>query len=141
MADKKKTSAIASPPTTMNPLERDQVLDATHVPSRGPLYAIAPYPKRINFASQQTRAFNLVWALTASHRVEVGHQVAVIGAGLAGLTAAAALRRKSIDVTVFEAQNEALKLQRYTTSRYVHPTLNYWPSVELTPTADFPCLF
>jgi hypothetical protein len=130
-------------PTLISPSNtlRDQVLDAMHVPSLGQLYAIAPFPKRINFASQQTRAFNLVWALIESGRIDTESSVAVIGAGLAGLTAASALMRRGIGVKIFEASDQILKIQRYTTSRFVHPSLNYWPLVSLDPTANFPCLY
>lgn len=50
-----------------------------------------------------------------------GHQVAVIGAGPAGLTAAFYLRRKGHRVTVFEARQKAGGMMRYGIPRYRLP--------------------
>lgn len=112
-----------------------------HVPSLGGVYVIGPFPKRVNFASQQMRAFNLAWALTDGNGpVKADSKVAVIGAGLAGLTFAAALHRKGIEVQVFEQSKHLMPLQRNTTSRYVNPTLNYWPQVPLSPSTNLPFL-
>lgn len=118
-----------------------QVLEAMHVGSRAGVYVIGPFPTRVNFASQQMRAFNLVWALTDNDGpVNSDAKVAVIGAGLAGLTAAAALHRRGVEAHVFEQRGDLMPLQRGTTSRYVNPTLNYWPQVEFGPATSFPFL-
>jgi threonine dehydrogenase-like Zn-dependent dehydrogenase len=45
----------------------------------------------VNFAAQQNRALNLIWALAKDGRLQPDDRVAVIGAGLTGLTAAAGL--------------------------------------------------
>jgi hypothetical protein len=118
-----------------------QVLAAMTVPSKSGVYVIGPFPKRVNFASQQVRAFNLAWALTeGGGPVATGSKVAVIGAGLAGLTVAAALHRRGVEVDVFEKLNALMPMQRNTLSRYVNPTLNYWPTVDYNPATNFPFL-
>src|SRR5262249_53874508 len=98
-----------------------------------------PFASRLNFAAQQTRALNLVWALQEADRLE-GKSIAVIGAGFAGLTAAAGLIRLNRLVDVYERAAELFPLQRRTATRFVHPTINYWPEVDLNPSADMPVL-
>jgi putative NAD(P)-binding protein len=66
-------------------------------------------------------------------------RVAVIGAGAAGLAAAAALRSHGCTVDIFEAKERPLELQRETSHRYLHPTINFWPmDAEYSWSANIP---
>ncbi len=90
-------------------------------------YQIGSFARRITLFSQQVRAFNLAWALLASGTVTNKDSVAVIGAGLAGLTVATALAIKGIQVILYERAAEVLHLQRGNRIRYLHPTIIDWP--------------
>lgn len=102
------------------------------------VYFLGPYARRVSFASQQNRALNLVWALHAQEVITLGDKVAVIGAGLSGVTAAAALDDLGFDVYLYEQAKEALHRQRSSSHRYIHPTVNLWPEEPLNPTTTFP---
>src|SRR3954471_15203875 len=70
----------------------DQVIDAAYLHSCPNCFFIGPFAKRVSFASQQYRAIDLVEALQRRGKLTSDSSVAVVGAGLAGLTATAALR-------------------------------------------------
>jgi len=110
------------------------------VPGQPNIYYIGPFAKRVSFTSQQSRALNLIWALADSDRLKRGDSVAVVGAGLAGLMTCAALVALGIDVSLYEKHGEELTLQKYSSHRFVHPTINWWPETEvpLNPGTKFP---
>lgn len=94
----------------------------------GNVYFIGAFSPPITFLSQQIRAFNFIWALEG-----VGYQfenasIAVIGAGLTGLTMAAALRSVGADVSILERTTDHMPLQQGNQSRFVLPHLYEWPS-------------
>lgn len=93
---------------------------------------------RISFASQQTRALNLIWALGKQGLLNSDKLVAVVGGGVSGITAATAVRGFGCSVRVFEEGGSELYRQRWTTHRHVHPTVNWWPKAELLPTTALP---
>lgn len=88
---------------------------------------------------------NLVWALIESGALRVGRpaspaeatrhnfggdnasEVAVVGAGLAGLTAAAGLARHGCRVDIYDESRDIMHLQRGNGSRYLHPNIYNWP--------------
>lgn len=113
-------------------------LRASSVPGKGGLYFVGPYGRRVSFASQQRRAFNTVWALEQAGELRPGKRVAVIGAGLAGLTIASGLLARRCIVWLYEARPRILEGQRTTSHRYIHPTVNFWPEVEIEDTTEFP---
>lgn len=102
------------------------------------VYFLGPYARRVSFASQQNRALNLIWALRANGTIKLGNKIAVIGAGLSGVTATAALDGLGFDVYLYEEADEALHRQRASSHRYIHPTVNFWPEESLSPTTTFP---
>lgn len=105
------------------------------------IYSIGPYGSRINFSSQQSRAYNLAWALHKTNTIEKDFQIAVVGAGLAGATCAITLASLGYSVNIFETLNEPIAGDMRTAShRVVHPTLNRWPFSPLSPVTDFPDL-
>ena len=119
-----------------------QLIASMRVDSLPNIYFVGPYTKRINFASQQTRALNLIWALSSTGKLPSNAKVAVIGAGLAGITAAAALKRLGHSVTIYEARKKGgFPIQKNSAIRYTHPTLNFWPEVDLDPGANFPFFY
>lgn len=103
-------------------------------------FYLGPNASRVNFASQQRRALNLVWALEEKGRIEQLDSVAVVGAGVGGLMATAALVARGCEVTLFEKNDEICAAQRETDKRIIHPTINYWPENPLYDTTDFPFL-
>lgn len=104
------------------------------------IYCLGPFAKRVSFSAQQYRAMNLVWALDKAKEFKEGDQVAIVGAGVAGLTAAAAFIAHGCKVDVFEEATESMARQRATDHRMVHPTINVWPHEPLSVTMDLPFL-
>jgi hypothetical protein len=105
------------------------------------VYFVGPFGGRVSFASQQRRVLNLIWALTRKKILpERGARVAVIGGGIAGVTAAAALLCRSCDVHLYEREGEVLTLQSLAHHRTVHPSINFWPEEALNWTTEFPFL-
>jgi tetratricopeptide (TPR) repeat protein len=91
------------------------------------MYVLGCLDRRVTIYSQQVRALNLAAALVASERVKPGESVVVVGAGAAGLTCAAGLRRLGVAVVVLEAQREILPLFRGGSTRWLHPGVYDWP--------------
>jgi tetratricopeptide (TPR) repeat protein len=114
-------------------------LNALSVSEYPNVYFLGPFAERVSFASQQRRALNLFWALEQTKSVR-GREVAVIGGGVAGLTAAAAALTCGADVWLYEKEHELCSAQRETDSRYIHPTINFWPDESLQPITDWPFL-
>ncbi len=104
------------------------------------VFAIGPFGGRVSFASQQRRALNTVWALEQDGCIAAGSKVAVLGGGLAGVTAATALAARKCIVHLFESEQRILSVQQDTNHRFVHPTINFWPEMDLSPTTKFPFL-
>lgn len=109
----------------MNP---EDLLKWYTIPPYRRVYCVGSWARRVTFLSQQQRAFNLVWALHATGRIEKGTRVAVVGGGLAGITVAAAADQAGAQVTLFEGADDALSLQRGCRIRFVHPTIYDWPN-------------
>jgi hypothetical protein len=103
------------------------VLDRLEVPQHPNVFVLGAFASRLTFNAQQTRAFNLMWALGATHRVTPGTRVAVVGGGVAGLTVAAAACSKGCRVTIYERHSDVLGLQRGNYVRHIHPNVLDWP--------------
>jgi len=104
------------------------------------LFFVGPFGRRVSFASQQRRALNVVWAVGKLEPYTADMRVAVVGGGIAGLTACAALISKGCQVVLFEREARVLKRQMQTTHRFVHPTINFWPEKPLSSSTEFPYL-
>ncbi|WP_316235378.1 MULTISPECIES: NAD(P)-binding protein [unclassified Bradyrhizobium] len=117
-----------------------QIVEAASVPRRPGLYCLGPFPRRVSFSAQQYRALNLVWALHEENRLKEDSEVAVIGAGLAGLTAAAAFAGYGCKVDLYDQTSATMSKQRHTYHRMVHPSVNQWPERELSFTTELPFL-
>jgi len=119
----------------------EEILETANVRRRGQhVYCIGPFAERVSFAAQQQRALNLVWALKQKHLLSEGTRVAVVGGGIAGLTAALGLGLVGCAVDVFEKGMQKMPRQRDSEHRLVHPTINLWPQVELSLTTRLPFL-
>jgi hypothetical protein len=101
----------------------------------------------VTIFNQQVRALNLIWALDHAKRLESASAIAVVGGGIAGLTAAMALRKifssspgsPHRTVTLFEKRSVLCPLQRGCATRWVHPHIYEWPEEGSTnPSAGLP---
>lgn len=113
-----------------------ELLARTTVPGHRQLFAVgvlgqAPLrfaeQPRVTLRSQQVRALNLAFALDRSGTLRPRASVAVLGGGVAGVTAAAALSQRGHTVTVFERRPGLIPLQAGSTQRFLHPRLIDWP--------------
>ena len=112
-------------------LPAEGILEHMDVPGYRGVYLLGRNARRLTFLSQQYRALNLIWALEQTARL-IGPdgrpaKVAVIGGGLAGLTAALAANWLGADVTLLERMTELLHLQSGCQFRFVHPNIYDWP--------------
>jgi len=96
------------------------------IPDEPRLYALGCFDHPSNIGSQQVRAVNLMWALRNASVVPRGGHVLIVGAGVAGVTAAAAAADLRLRVTVLEKESKALTLFRCS-KRHVHPWIYNWP--------------
>lgn len=120
----------------------DQVIEAAYLHTTPRCFYVGPFARRVSFASQQYRAFDLISALAEKGMLvpQPGKKfvrVAVIGAGIAGLTVASALRGRECRVDIFERNSDPLELQRNAHHRLVHPTISRWPTGPFELTTDF----
>jgi|GEM_PF-5442989 len=76
--------------------------------------------------SQQKRALNLVHAILTQDNPP--QNIAIIGGGLAGITAATAFLSQRCPVTVYEKSGRYLNLQYNNSTRYLHPNIYDWPA-------------
>ncbi|MFY9826177.1 MAG: FAD-dependent oxidoreductase [Thermoanaerobaculia bacterium] len=103
------------------------------VPTRQSVFVLGCLERRVTLLHQQVRALNLVYAL---HQLGYCHgkEVAVVGAGVAGLTAAAAFSKiPGCRVALLEREDRILSvLDRGESSaeRYLDPVLYEWPGIK-----------
>ena len=118
----------------------DDILSAAAVTGRKGIYCIGSFERHLDLYTQQTRALNLVAALNETARVSSGDSVAVIGGGIAGLTAAAGLMSFGCRVDVFEAGPVPMARLRSAHHRIAHPTIATWPAKRPDITTRLPFL-
>ena len=117
------------------------ILSSLEVPDMPRVYALGPLAANVTFASQQCRAFNLIWALFSSNSLKQGSTIAVVGGGLGGLTTAAAAALKGCKVSLFECSDQLLPHQRGNHTRLIHPRVYEWPADGWSiPSTKFPLL-
>lgn len=118
----------------------EDVLVSAQVPGKS-LYILGTFDSGVTVLNQQTRALNLAWSLVEGKLVsclgpgdeataEQSYQIAVIGAGFAGLTVAAGLINKGVraSITIFEQRDTLLPLQHGSDTRWLHPHIYNWPA-------------
>jgi hypothetical protein len=101
--------------------------DLMALPGHPGVYVLGSFARHVTIYSQQVRAVNLVDALFRTGQLGRGTPVAVVGAGAAGLTAAAAAAWRGARVTVIEKEQSYLSIQRHSDKRFVHPHIYDWP--------------
>lgn len=118
-----------------------ELLDLALVPGSSPaVYAIGMATSRITMDDQQKRSVNIVWALLRERRVLRGEPIAIIGAGIAGVTAAAYAHQQGLEVALFERHDAPFSVQQGS-KRWVHPNLYEWPADGWQRTStDLPCM-
>ncbi|WP_437964532.1 FAD-dependent oxidoreductase [Sorangium sp. So ce260] len=128
-------SLADSPPTS--PLT---ILRHMTVPVERGLYVLGSFEGRVTIYSQQIRALNLIHALWTTGALADGRRLAIIGGGIAGITAALGAACKNVEVTLYERQPEVLHLMRGCHTRWVHPTIYDWPKGDLPASTNLPFL-
>ena len=117
----------------MNPAD---ILLGAAVPENPKLYVIGCFDKRITFYSQQARSLSLVHALHELGHLKDSKHIAVIGAGAAGITAAAGLLlATTARVVLFDSSPNILPLQNATERRKLDPHIYDWPKIDTTDRA------
>jgi hypothetical protein len=117
----------------------DLLVEVAAVQGAPGYYCLGPFARRVSFIAQQYRALNLVWALHRRGECTANDRVAVIGGGLAGMTAAVAFLAHGCEVHLFE-RHRLMSRQRETEHRMVHPSINQWPRQDLRATTELPFL-
>lgn len=112
---------------TIERMSPKSVLAQMRVAEPDDVYLIGGKERHITLYAQQRRGFNLIWALFREGAIATGDTLAVVGGGVAGVTAASAAAVKGCKVMLFERSGQLLHLQAGNTTRYVHPTVFYWP--------------
>src|SRR5262245_50706809 len=120
---------VAKKAGTVVPLH-DEIMRRLELPDHPSVFALGSFARQVTFASQQTRALNLIWALFRADRLSPGRHIAVVGAGLGGLTAAVAALTKGCRVDLFDQASQPCPIQRGNDSRFIHPNILRWPEAD-----------
>lgn len=106
------------------------------------VYLLGTFETGLTIYNQQVRALNLVWSVVQTAKPNRIHRVAVVGGGVAGLTAAAGFLHKGVEeIWVFEKRATLCPLQTGSDTRWVHPRIYDWPNEDSRlPTAALPLL-
>ncbi|WP_105383672.1 ABC-three component system protein [Neorhizobium alkalisoli] len=109
-------------------------------PADSGLHFIGAFDRRITFYSQQVRALRLAHALSRPGKLKPNDNIAVVGAGAAGVTAALGLALLGNDVTLYDPAASILQLQS-ASPRLLHPHIYEWPGLgSLDDRAGLPVL-
>lgn len=105
------------------------MLELCRVPDCSDVYVLGSFARYVTIYGQQVRALNLVHALAASGHINSSSRVAIVGAGISGMTAAVSLIRRGLpreNVVLYDRHGGAMRLQM-SSKRYVHPHIYDWP--------------
>lgn len=109
----------------------NQILRAGfRVPDSHQVYILGSFARRVTLYSQQVRALNLVYALFKTGKLDRGREIAVVGGGAAGLTAAAGAAFRGARVTLFDEVEGPMELQQNNRQRWIHPYIYDWPYLD-----------
>jgi hypothetical protein len=105
------------------------------------VFVLGCYARYVTLFSQQIRALNLIGALVKTDQLQRGKELAVVGGGVAGLTAAFAAQHCGWNVTLIEKNQDVIALQRASQERWIHPHIYDWPAEgSEAPRAGLPIL-
>jgi hypothetical protein len=91
------------------------------------VYILGTFETGLTIYSQQVRALNLVWSLVEAAPENELRNIAIVGGGFAGLTAAAGLLHKGAEhISLFEKRATLCPLQSGSDTRWVHPHIYSW---------------
>jgi hypothetical protein len=122
--------------------QRTELLRLLGVPDSAGVYVLGCFARYVTIHAQQVRALNLIDSLAKGGAFYKRSAVAVIGGGIAGITAATAAAIRGVGrIVVFERESHLLFLQRTSEQRYVHPHIYDWPAPDaLEDDAGLPVL-
>lgn len=130
--DSEKVDRIGRLPRTDDERWRN-LLGWMSVPKHPGVYVLGCFARHVTFYSQQVRALNLVDALCKTGALPEGGALGVVGAGLSGLTAAAAALRRGLSVHLFQKGEDPqidpgrMPLQKTSDERWIDPFIYDWP--------------
>jgi hypothetical protein len=107
------------------------------------LYTIGTYASRLNVASQQRRAINLIEAIDREFRISgkgtlARKRVLIVGAGAAGVAAAIAARLYDASISLVDKAAEPFSLLNDAAHRILSPKQNNWPFENIGHTTYLP---
>lgn len=130
-----------TPQTARTPLHPHELLRYMAVPGYPSVYLAGSFARHVTIYSQQIRAINLIDALCRTGQIGRGTGVIVVGAGVAGLTVAAAALVRGASATLVEQGTDLCPIQSEAGARYLHPHIYDWPLQEVQESrADLPLL-
>jgi hypothetical protein len=122
----------------------DDVIAESLVPDTKSVFVLGCLDHRVTVLAQQLRALNLVDAILQGKYSRAQGRIAVVGGGIAGVTAATALSLAApglARIDLFERKDTLLHLQKGSRDRFLHPYLYDWPAPDTTKrNADLPFL-
>ncbi|CAM3937934.1 hypothetical protein MUGA111182_18145 [Mucilaginibacter galii] len=93
------------------------------------IFLLGTNEERITFLAQQSRAINLIRALSEFKVLTQDKKIGIIGGGISGVTAAVACSYLGVkNINLFESDDDILMLQKTATHRFIHPYIYDWPS-------------
>jgi NAD(P)-binding Rossmann-like domain len=114
----------------------DRVLKLMSPAEHPNLFVLGSFARRVTVYSQQVRAINLVDAIHFYRKPLRNVSIAVVGAGAAGLTAAARACEYGAEVTLFEQNADVLSIQVNSRHRWLHPMIYDWPMFDVGTHGD-----
>lgn len=99
-----------------------------------------PFLPQQNFYSQQLRALALVEVVGEIHLPAGRRNVLIVGAGIAGLTLAAAFATIGASVRLIETRDRWFERYRGAVHRELHPNIIFWPMQDPVPATALPFL-
>ena len=106
------------------------------------VFAINPNFARANFYAQQVRVLHLLKEMSEQRIVHPvkRREVAIIGGGIAGLTAVAGALSMGLGVRLFEPRENFLSHYNQAIHREIHPNIISWPYNQLRAVTNLPFL-